>query len=155
MPRSIARRLREIVSLLHCAELSFTSHGEKRPYVLARATLSCSCPGLGRLSPIYGARNATHKTQTRGVTGVMTKSTLRFSSAVLAIFWSTAAIAQDYRGSADQRAACTPDAFRLCAIYIPDATKVEMCLRTRQSDLSAACRSIFSQNSGSVVGVNQ
>jgi hypothetical protein len=85
----------------------------------------------------------------------MTKSSFRFSLAVLAVLCSTAAFAQDYRGTADQRAACTPDAFRLCASYIPDATKVEMCLRTRQFDLSAACRSVFSQNSSSVVGVNQ
>jgi hypothetical protein len=85
----------------------------------------------------------------------MIKSSHRFSLAVLAVLCSTAAFAQDYRGTADQRAACTPDAFRLCAIYIPDATKVEMCLRTRQPDLSAACRSVFSQNSGAIVGANQ
>jgi hypothetical protein len=71
------------------------------------------------------------------------------------VFWATAAFAQDTRGSADQRAACTPDAFRLCASYIPDPTKVEMCLRSRTSDLSPACRSVFSQNGGSVVGANQ
>ena len=71
------------------------------------------------------------------------------------VFWITAGFAQDYRGGADQRAACTPDAFRLCASYIPDATKVEMCLRSRTPDLSPACRSVFSQDSHSVVGVTQ
>ena len=85
----------------------------------------------------------------------MTKPSFRFSLAVLAVLYSPAAFAQDYRGTADQRAACTPDAFRLCASYILDATKVEMCLRNRISDLSAACRSVFGQNSGSVIGVNQ
>ncbi len=85
----------------------------------------------------------------------MIRFNFRFSVAALAVLCSTAAFAQDYQGSADQRAACTPDAFRLCASYIPNATKVEMCLRTRMSDLSAPCRSVFGQNSSSVVGVNQ
>jgi hypothetical protein len=36
----------------------------------------------------------------------------------------------------EQRAACAPDAFRLCAGYIPDPTRVEECLRQNKSDLS-------------------
>ena len=44
-------------------------------------------------------------------------------------FWSTIALAQDYRGTSDQRMSCTPDAFRLCAGYIPYGAKVENCLR--------------------------
>ena len=48
-----------------------------------------------------------------------------------------------------------PTRFDLCASYIPDATKVEMCLRSRTPDLSPACRSVFSQSSASVVGANQ
>ena len=83
------------------------------------------------------------------------KSSFRLLAVLAVLFCTTAAFAKDYRGSAEQRAACTPDAFRLCASYIPDATKIEMCLRSRTSDLSAACRSVFSQNSGSLVGLNQ
>ena len=52
-------------------------------------------------------------------------------------------IAQENRGTAEQRAACTPDAFRLCLSYIPDPTNVEACLRQRKSDLSDACRAVF------------
>jgi hypothetical protein len=52
------------------------------------------------------------------------------------------AIAQENR-TAEQRAACAPDAFRLCLSYIPDATNVEACLRQRKSDLSDACRAVF------------
>jgi hypothetical protein len=59
------------------------------------------------------------------------------------------AFAQDFRGTPEQRVACTSDAFRLCAIYIPDAAKVEACLKIRKSILSAGCRSVFSQNVGS------
>jgi hypothetical protein len=56
---------------------------------------------------------------------------------------SAAAQAQEKRGTAEQRAACTPDALRLCLTSIPDATKVEKCLRQRKSDLTSRCRSLF------------
>jgi hypothetical protein len=49
----------------------------------------------------------------------------------------------EYRGTSEERAACAPDAFRLCVDHIPDAGKVELCLRQRNADLSAACRSVF------------
>jgi hypothetical protein len=48
--------------------------------------------------------------------------------------------AQENRGTPEQRAACAPDAFRLCFGYIPDPTSVEHCLRRNESDLSDACR---------------
>jgi hypothetical protein len=60
-----------------------------------------------------------------------------------ALFASGAVFAQEDRGTPEQRAACAPDAFRLCASYIPDATNVEACLRQRKSDLSDACRGVF------------
>ena len=63
---------------------------------------------------------------------------------------STLGVAQDYRGTAEQRASCMPDAFRLCASYIPDASRVEMCLRQQKSELSQACRSVFEHDDGSV-----
>ena len=63
---------------------------------------------------------------------------------------STLGVAQDYRGTAEQRASCMPDAFRLCASYIPDASRVEMCLRQQKSELSQACRSVFEHDNGSV-----
>ena len=46
------------------------------------------------------------------------------------------------------RARPTPS--ELCSGYIPDATKIEYCLRQNKSDLSDACRSVFEQ-SGSPV----
>jgi hypothetical protein len=60
-----------------------------------------------------------------------------------ALFGKGSALAQESRGTAEQRAACAPDAFRLCLSYIPDATNVEACLRQRKSDLSDACRAVF------------
>ncbi len=58
----------------------------------------------------------------------------------------TAALAQENHGTAEQRAACTPDAFRLCSSYIPDAAGVERCLRQNKSALTVACRAVFEQS---------
>lgn len=63
---------------------------------------------------------------------------------------STIAFAQENRGTAEQRAACTPDALRLCGGSIFDASKVERCLRTKKAELSAPCRSVFEPNPGLV-----
>jgi hypothetical protein len=52
------------------------------------------------------------------------------------VFSNTIAVAQDNRGTPEQRAACTSDAFRLCSNYIPDATSVENCLRQKKSQPS-------------------
>lgn len=70
---------------------------------------------------------------------------LALAAMVLASLTNGAAFAQEERGTAEQREACTPDAFRLCASSIPDPTRVESCLRQRSSDLSEACRSVFEQ----------
>ncbi len=47
------------------------------------------------------------------------------------------------QGTEQQREACTPDAFRLCGQFIPDADKVEACLRSAGPRLSPACRVVF------------
>ena len=69
---------------------------------------------------------------------------------VAALLCATTAAAQEDRGTPEQRAACAPDAFRLCAGYIPDPTGVERCLRQNKSDLSDGCRSVFEQSAGPV-----
>lgn len=60
-----------------------------------------------------------------------------------AMFGNGTAVAEENRGTPEQRAACAPDAFRLCLSYIPDATNVEACLRQKESALSDACRAVF------------
>jgi hypothetical protein len=79
-----------------------------------------------------------------GKRGEMDMANRKFVAATLvaACICNAAALADD-RGTPEQRAACTPDAFRLCSNYIPDADKVEGCLRQRKLDLSVACRSVF------------
>lgn len=66
-------------------------------------------------------------------------------AAAATLLCATSASAQENQGTPEQRAACTSDAFRLCSSYIPDATRVETCLRQNKSVLSNACRSAFDQ----------
>lgn len=68
------------------------------------------------------------------------------------VLCATPVAAQENRGTPEQRAACTPDAFRFCVGYIPDPTRVEDCLRRNMPDLSAACRSVFEKASDVLAG---
>ncbi|MDI3567518.1 hypothetical protein [Bradyrhizobium sp. Arg816] len=73
----------------------------------------------------------------------MLKKQMMFAVLVSVSLGAGTAFAQESRGTPEQRAACAPDAFRLCAGYIPDATNVEVCLRQKKSDLSHACAAAF------------
>jgi hypothetical protein len=69
---------------------------------------------------------------------------------VAALLCATTALAQENRGTPEQRAACAPDAFMLCAGSIPDPARVEQCLRQSKLDLSDACRLVSEQSAGPV-----
>jgi len=47
------------------------------------------------------------------------------------------------QGTADERRACTPDVFRLCGEFIPNADRITACLQEKLRDLSPACRVVF------------
>lgn len=81
---------------------------------------------------------------------MISKTGRRSIALVAAVLCATTASAQENRGTSEQRAACAPDAFRLCAGYIPDPTGVEQCLRQSKPDLSEACRLVFEQSAGRV-----
>jgi len=81
---------------------------------------------------------------------MISKATRGQIAVLAALLCTSAASAQENRGTPEQRAECAPDAFRLCAGYIPDPTRVEQCLRQSKSDLSEACRSVFEQSAGPV-----
>jgi hypothetical protein len=80
------------------------------------------------------------------------KTTRPCTAVVAALLYATTASAQGNRGTPEQRAACTSDAFRLCSSYIPDATMVETCLRQNKSGLSNGCRSVFEEGTGPLAG---
>jgi hypothetical protein len=44
-----------------------------------------------------------------------------------------------WKASPAQRAACTGDALRLCASYVPDEERIATCLLGKKSQLSAPC----------------
>jgi hypothetical protein len=72
----------------------------------------------------------------------MTKSIAGILAACLSLAAVTASHAE---GTAAQRAACTPDVFRLCSSEIPDVTKIKACLRRERQNLSGACQSVFNE----------
>jgi hypothetical protein len=55
----------------------------------------------------------------------------------------SSALAEDYRGTEQQRVACTPDVFRLCSWEIPNVDRIVACLRREKSKLSVGCRQVF------------
>jgi hypothetical protein len=48
-------------------------------------------------------------------------------------------------GTPEQRRACTPDVYRLCAGEIPNPRAITACLRRQKANLSEACRAVFEQ----------
>lgn len=62
----------------------------------------------------------------------------------LSLVATVPALAQ-YQGTADQRRACTPDVYRLCAGEIPNVRAITACLRRKQASLSPACAAAFEQ----------
>ena len=75
------------------------------------------------------------------------KSRARRASTVglfLTLFASTA----DAQGTPEQRRACTPDVYRLCAGEIPNVRAITACLRRNRASLSESCRSVFDQAGG-------
>jgi hypothetical protein len=45
----------------------------------------------------------------------------------------------------EQKRACTPDVYRLCAGEIPNVKAITACLRRRKANLSEAFRAVFDQ----------
>ncbi|MFL6835046.1 MAG: hypothetical protein ACJ8F0_20905 [Xanthobacteraceae bacterium] len=48
----------------------------------------------------------------------------------------------------EQRAACEPDAMRLCQQYVPDVQRVSACMAHYRRYLSAPCRAVFDRGRG-------
>jgi hypothetical protein len=47
------------------------------------------------------------------------------------------------QGTELERQSCTPDVFRVCGAYIPDAKRIAACLRANGPRLSPACYAVF------------
>jgi hypothetical protein len=55
----------------------------------------------------------------------------------------TAGSASAEPGTPEQKRACTPDVYRLCAGEIPNVRAITACLRRQKASLSEACRAVF------------
>lgn len=49
------------------------------------------------------------------------------------------------RATPEQRRACRPDVYRLCAGEIPSVPRITACMRRNRASLSDACRAVFDQ----------
>jgi len=70
--------------------------------------------------------------------------------AVVALFaFATSALAQEAQpGTAEERKACEPDVYRLCAMMIPSVNRIVDCLKGSESQFSAACHAVMFPSSG-------
>ena len=62
---------------------------------------------------------------------------------LLALVTTGSALAEP--GTPEQKKACTPDVYRLCAGEIPNVRAITACLRRQKASLSDACRAVFEQ----------
>ena len=46
-------------------------------------------------------------------------------------------------GTESERAACTPDVFRLCSSEIPNVDRIIACMKAKKASLSPPCRLVF------------
>ena len=62
---------------------------------------------------------------------------------VLALALATFSTSSFAIGTAAQRAACTPDALRLCSSEIPNIPRIVACLKQNKPNLSKPCQAVM------------
>lgn len=76
------------------------------------------------------------------------KSRARRASTVGLFLTLFASVPANAQGTSEQRRACSPDVYRLCAGEIPNVRAITACLRRNRTSLSDACRAVFDQAGG-------
>jgi hypothetical protein len=77
---------------------------------------------------------------------VRTKRSLSTLAGALGLLLTLASASSAFAiGTPEQRRACTPDVYRLCAGEIPNVRAITACLRRQKANLSEACRALFDQ----------
>ena len=74
-----------------------------------------------------------------------TRATRLASVFVLLLTLFAAGSASAELATPEQKRACTPDVYRLCAGEIPNVRAITACLRRQKASLSEACRAVFEQ----------
>ena len=70
-------------------------------------------------------------------------TTLRIGIGALVLAASLVSANAAEIATAEQRAACTPDAFRLCSSHIPNIPAITACMKKNFENLSPACKAVF------------
>jgi hypothetical protein len=68
---------------------------------------------------------------------------LTTGSAAVALTLVTLSTSSFAVGTAEQRAACTPDVFRLCSSEIPSIPRIVACLKQQKPNLSKPCQAVM------------
>ena len=69
----------------------------------------------------------------------------RFVAVLCVIAMPTAGLAMNTDATPSERAACTPDVFRLCSAEIPSVDRIVACLVAKRAHLSTACKAVFAK----------
>jgi hypothetical protein len=78
--------------------------------------------------------------------------TIRILSVTASVAISlTSFAAHAVEATAEQRRACTPDAFRLCSSHIPNIEAITACMRANKSKLSPECKLVFDKSAPATV----
>jgi hypothetical protein len=73
----------------------------------------------------------------------------RLASALITTALAIAGTPAAAQGTAEQRTACRPDVFRLCAGEIPNVNRIVACMQRKRSQLSPACAAVFDARAAS------
>jgi hypothetical protein len=68
---------------------------------------------------------------------------ITMGSVAVALTLATRSTSSFAIGTAEQRAACTPDVFRLCSSEIPNIPRIVACLKQQRPNLSKPCQSVM------------
>ena len=85
------------------------------------------------------------RTSARRANFAKIKSAKMAAALGLLIALVTTGFAQAQIATPEQKRACTPDVYRLCAGEIPNVRAITACLRRQKANLSEACRAVFDQ----------
>jgi hypothetical protein len=81
----------------------------------------------------------------------ITKSIRALSVASAVAISLTSFAAHAVEATAEQRRACTPDAFRLCSAHIPNIEAITACMKANKSKLSPECKLVFDKSESTKV----
>jgi hypothetical protein len=99
---------------------------------------------MARRGRPYNQEDAVMNTIFSGTLAVPQRAHLVWALALLLSLVTAGSALADI-ATPEQKRACTPDVYRLCAGEIPNVRAITSCLRRQKASLSDACRAVFEQ----------